>query len=123
MVAPASASLASVRVALTLIGCLPLGACEAWHLSINSDGLVFVSIIGDAEPHDRFRLRTSDGGGAVRTFAMPKAGPLEFSPVSGGALELTLLPPDGCQVSGLNPRSFIVASGQELRLAFDVTCK
>ena len=111
-----------IRLALALAGTSSLGACEAWHLSINSDGLVFVSIVSDGEPRDRFRLRTRDADGAVRLVDVPESGRVTFSGVGDSALELTLLPPDHCRVSGPNPQTVTVTSGQELRLTFDATC-
>lgn len=111
------------RAALTLAGLLLLAACEEWHLSVNSNGLVFISVVGDAgEPPHRFRLRTRDAGGAVRILELPVSGHLTVTPVLNGALEITLLPPDGCRVTGENPRTLSVTAAQELRLAFDVRC-
>ena len=111
------------RAALTLGGFLLLAACEDWHLSVNSNGLVFISVVGDTgEPGHRFRLRTRDSGGAVQTLEVPASGHLTFTPVVDGPLEITLLPPDGCRVTGENPRTLSVTAAQELRLTFDVRC-
>ena len=111
------------RTALALAGFLLVAACEEWHLSVNSNGLVFISVVGDAgEPRHRFRLRTRDTGGAVQILDVPAAGHLTFTPVVDGPLEVTLLPPDGCRVTGDNPRTLAVTAAQELRLAFDVRC-
>jgi hypothetical protein len=111
------------RAALALAGLLGLTACEQWHLSINSDGLVFISVIGDdAQPRHRFRIRTRDAAGTGRVLDVPPSGQLTLTPVVDGTLELTLLAPDSCRVSGSNPRTLIVAGGQEVRLAFDVRC-
>jgi len=121
-VAAASARMIRIRLALALAGASSLGACEAWHLSINSDGLVFVSIVSDGEPRHRFRLRTRDPAGAVRVVDVPESGQVTLSGVGDGALELTLLPPDLCRVSGPNPQTVTVTSERELRLTFDATC-
>ncbi len=111
------------RAALALAGLLCLTACEEWHLSFNRDGLVFISVIGDAgEPRHGFRVRTRDAGGAVRILDVPASGQLTLTPVADGTLELTLLTPEGCRVAGSNPQTLTVAAGLEVRLAFDVRC-
>ena len=112
-----------LRAALGLAGLLHLAACDQWHLSINSDGLVFVSVIGDGGDHrDRFRVRTRDAGGTNRILDVPPSGQLPLKAVSDGPLELTLLTPEDCWVLGSNPRTLTVAAGQEVGLAFDVRC-
>jgi hypothetical protein len=112
-----------LRAALGLAGLLHLAACDEWHLSINSDGLVFISVIGDqGELRDRFRLRTRDAGGTIRIMDVPTSGQLTLTPLADGELQLTLLAPEGCQVSAPNPRTLTVSAGQEPRVAFDVRC-
>ena len=111
-----------LRAALGLSGLLFLGACDQWHLSINSDGLVVISVIGDSEFRDRFRVRSRDAGGTIRTLDVPPSGKLTLTPVADGALQLTLLAPEGCQVAGPNPRALTVSAGQDVRVAFDVRC-
>jgi len=112
-----------LRAALGLAGLLHLAACDQWHLSINSDGLVFISVIGDGGDHrERFRVRTRDAGGTIRILDVPASGQLTVKPASDGLLELTLLTPKGCWVVGSNPRMLTVAADQEFRLAFDVRC-
>lgn len=111
------------RAAIALAALLYLAACEEWHLSFNSDGLVFISVTGDdAEPRHRFRVRTRDAAGAVRTLDVPETGQLTLTPATNGPLELTLLTPEDCQVVGSNPVTLRVAARQEVRLAFDVRC-
>jgi hypothetical protein len=111
-----------LRSAFGLAGLLLLAACDQWHLSINSDGLVFISVIGDGEPRGRFRLRTRDAGGTIRIMDVPASGQLTLTPVADGALQLTLLAPEGCQIAGPNPQTLSVSAGQESRVAFDVRC-
>jgi hypothetical protein len=111
-----------IRFALALTGTFALGACEAWHLSINSDGLVFVSVVSDGYPRHRFRLRTRDTHGAVHVSDVPGSGQVTLSGVADGALELTLLPPERCQITSPNPRTVSVASGRELHLTFGASC-
>jgi len=102
---------------------LYLTACEEWHLSINRDGLVLVSVIGDgADRGGRYRLRTRGGDGVTRTLDVPASGTVALTPLSDGELQVGLLVPDGCRVSGPNPRMVTVLGGQEVRLAFDVRC-
>lgn len=109
--------------ALALAGILCLTACEEWHLSINSDGLVFISVTGDnGEPRRRFRVRTRDAAGAVRTLDVPETGPMRLTPAVGGPLELTLLTPEDCHVEGANPLTLTVAERHEIRVAFSVRC-
>ena len=111
-----------LRSSLGLAGLLLLAACDQWHLSINSDGLVFISVIDEGESPGRFRLRTRDADSAVRVLDVPASGQLTLNPSSDGPLELTLLTPEGCRVVGPNPQTLTVAAGQEVRLAFDVRC-
>lgn len=112
-----------LRAALGLAGLLHLAACDQWHLSINSDGLIFISVVGDhGEPRERFRLRTRDAGGTTRTLDLPASRELTLRAATEGPLELTLLTPEACLVVGANPRTLNVATGQEVRLAFDVRC-
>jgi hypothetical protein len=109
------------QAALGLIVLLQL-ACEQWHLSINRDGLVFVSVIGDVgEPRHRFRLRARDAEGTIRTMDLPASGELTLTPVADGELQLSLLVPEGCRVAGPNPQSLTVSGGQE-RISFEVRC-
>lgn len=111
------------RATLVLAGLLYLPACDQWHLSINSDGLVFISVTGDGgEPRGRFRVRTRDAGGTTRMLDVPASGQLTLPAETDGALQLTLLAPEGCQVAGLNPQTLLVSAGQEARVAFDVRC-
>ncbi|MGZ8391587.1 MAG: hypothetical protein ACXWWK_01970 [Gemmatimonadales bacterium] len=111
------------QTALALGGLLYLAACDQWHLSINSDGLVFVSVIGeDVEPRHRFRLRTRGADQAVRTLDVPASGQLTVTAATDGPLELTLLMPEDCRVVGSNPRMLTVTAGREVRSAFGVRC-
>lgn len=111
------------RAIFALIALLYLGACEEWHMSVNSDGLVFISVTGDTgEPHHRFRLRTRRADGTTQVLDVPTSGEVTLASVADGNLELTLLAPDGCQVAGANPRTLAVAAGQEVRTGFDVRC-
>lgn len=111
------------RVALGLALLLQLAACDYWHLSINSDGLVFVSVITwNSDPGHRFRVRTRDAGGMTRILDMPASGQLTVTAPADGPLELTLLTPEGCRVMGSNPRMVTLAAGQEVRSGFDVRC-
>jgi hypothetical protein len=112
-----------LRGALALAGLLYLAACEEWHLSINSDGLVFISVTGDTGgPGHRFRLRTRHDDGVVRIVDVPASGQLELSPMASGTVELTLLTTEACRVAGANPRTVSVIGGEETRTGFDVRC-
>lgn len=116
-------SLCSSLRALSCGTLLYLAGCDQWHLSINGDGLLFVSISGDdAGPRDRFRVRTLDAEGTVQVLDVPSSGRLTLSPVTAGTLELTLLPPTGCTVAGPNPQVLTVATDKVVRVSFDVRC-
>ena len=111
------------RTALALGGLLYLAACDQWHLSVNADGLVFVSVIGeDSDSRHRFRLRTREADSVVRILIVPATGQLTVKPAVDGPLELTLLTPESCRVVGSNPRTLTATAGQEVRSAFDVRC-
>src|SRR5688572_32685861 len=122
MVAPAPTGLRMVlRTAALVAVLLPMAACEAWYLAVNTDGLIFISVVGS--PPERpyhFQVRTRDAGGATRTIDLPPSRELTLTPRVEGAFELNLLAPAGCQVKGANPRTVVVASGRENRLVFDV---
>lgn len=126
MVAAASAGLAKLlrvpRAALAVTGLLFLTACQEWHLSINSNGLVFISVIGDGELRHRFRIRSRDGEGTVRILDVPASGQVTLTPVADGTLEVTLLTPGDCRVAGPNPRTLSVAAGLAVDLDFNVRC-
>ncbi|MGH7510311.1 MAG: hypothetical protein ACREMZ_12695 [Gemmatimonadales bacterium] len=110
------------RKALALAGLLGLGACDQWHLSINRDGLVFVSVIDGTGQRDGYRVRTRQSHGTVQVVDLPASGVLRLSPVASGILELTLLPPAGCTVAGANPRVLTVGVDVTVRVSFDVRC-
>jgi hypothetical protein len=102
---------------------LLLAACDYWHLSINRDGLVFVSVIGvDDRPRDRFRLRTRHSNGLTRLLSVPESGRVSLNSPADGTLELTLLPPEGCSVSAPNPRVLSVDDDEPVEVSFDVRC-
>lgn len=115
----------SIPAALALGAVVSAASCEQWHLSINSDGLLFVSVIivDDDEPRDRFRLRVREADGTVRVGDVPASGHVTVSALADGPLELTLLPPAGCRVEGANPRTMMVEAGEPLRVSFSVQCE
>jgi hypothetical protein len=111
------------RAALAVAGLLSITACDEWHLSINSQGLVFISVTGSpAEPRHRFRVRTRDPQGSARTVEVPGSGQLTLTTLAGGTHELTLLTPEICRVSGSNPQLIETTAGAVVRLEFDVRC-
>lgn len=105
--------------ALTL-GVLFLPGCDQWALSIDSNGLVFISIIGEGHS-GQFRLRAQQAEG-TQFLDVPASGRLSVSGLAPGAVELTLLLPPGCQVAGPNPQTLMVSSDQPVNAAFDVRC-
>jgi hypothetical protein len=106
--------------AVTLAGLL-LSACDQWALLVNSDGVLSITIISDGDGPGRFRVRASQGG-ATRVLDVPASGRLSSSDFNAGEVELTLLPPAGCEVSGPNPRTLTVSAGEAVNVAFDVHC-
>jgi hypothetical protein len=106
-----------------LAGLLLLPACDQWHLSINSDGLVFISVIDNQNvPGDRFRVRIRSFDGTTQTLGVPASGELSLTQSADESIELTLLAPEPCQVLGPNPRSVSVSTDNETRVSFDVRC-
>jgi hypothetical protein len=124
MVAPTPTGLRTLLCTAALIAVLPpMTACDAWYLAVNTDGLIFVSVVGvSGEARHRFRVRTRDARGATRTIDLPPSRELTLTPRVDGAFELNLLAPPGCRVEGANPRTVTVAAGRENRLVFDVRC-
>lgn len=108
--------------ALPLVGLLTITGCERWSLSVNQDGLVLISVIGDGNGRDRFRVRSRQSDGRVQVLDVPSSGHLTLRSVADGMLVLTLIPPGGCRVVGSNPRTLNVSDGQDLGVEFDVRC-
>jgi hypothetical protein len=108
--------------ALPLVGLLAIAGCEYWSLSVNQDGLVLISVIGDDNGRNRFRVRSRHSDGSVQVLDVPSSGHLTLRSVADGMLELTLLPPAGCRVVGGNPHNLNVSDGQDLSVDFDVRC-
>jgi hypothetical protein len=112
-----------LRVGLALGGSFLLSGCDQWALRINSDGLLSINIVNDGgHARGRFRVRASQDGGLVRMLDLPASGQLRLDGFSEGALELMLLAPAGCEVSGPNPLEVEVQSGNTLNVAFSVRC-
>jgi hypothetical protein len=101
-----------------------LTACDYWSLSINSQGLFLsISIVGDDDRgHGRYRMRTRDSEGATRVLELPQSGQLPLRGFAPGPIEVTLLPPATCQVSGPNPRTISVSAEESPSLNFEVHC-
>jgi hypothetical protein len=98
-----------------------LSACDQWALFVNSDGVLSITIVSDGDGPGRFRVRASQGG-ATRVLDVPASGQLSSSDFNAGEVELTLLPPAGCEVSGPNPRTLTVRADDAVNVAFDVHC-
>lgn len=108
-----------------ILGCVLqlLGACDRWSLSVNSEGLLFISIDHDGQTDQGYRVRTRQADGTTRVLEVPASGQLSSSAVAAGIVELTLLPPLGCQVSGPNPQRLMVSDGETINVTFDVSCR
>ena len=112
-----------MRLGLALGSSSLLSGCDQWALRINSDGLLSINIVSDGgQAPGRFRVRASQAGGLVRMIDLPASAQLRLDDFSEGALELTLLPPVGCRVSGPNPLHVEIESGHTLTVAFSVFC-
>ena len=115
--------LLSPSATLALAALLLLTACDQWALFVNSDGVLSVSIFSDgSQPQDRFRVRVRQPDGTTRVLDVPASGPLTLSGTAGSTVELTLLSPEGCQVSAPNPRTVSPGSDQTVGVVFDVRC-
>jgi hypothetical protein len=115
--------LLSPSVTLALAALLLLTACDQWALFVNSDGVLSVSIFSDgSQPQDRFRVRVRQPDGTTRVLDLPASGPLTLTGAAGSTLELTLLSPEGCQVSAPNPRAVSLGPDQTVGVVFDVHC-
>jgi hypothetical protein len=113
----------SIAEALVLGTLVSAASCEQWFLAVNSDGLLFVSVVVvDDGRRDPFSLRIRDANGLVRMREVPPSGRVTLSALADGPLELTLVTPEGCQVDGANPRTVTVASGEPVRANFKVAC-
>jgi hypothetical protein len=113
----------SPPVALALVALLLLTACDQWALFVNSDGVLSISIFSDGfQPQDRFRVRARQADGIIRVVDLPASGPLTLSGAAGRTVELTLLSPEGCQVTAPNPRTVSVGPDQTVGVVFDVQC-
>jgi hypothetical protein len=101
-----------------------LAACDEWSLAVNSDGLLFISIISEnGEIDRRYRVRAREADGSTQVLEIPPSGQLSSSSLDPGMVELTLLSPPGCTVSSQNPQSLMVREGRTTRVAFDVVCQ
>jgi hypothetical protein len=109
--------------ALALGGTLPsVAACDQWALRVNSDGLLSIQIVSDGgRSQGRFRVRARQADGS-RVLDVPASGQLSLADLSPGKVELTLLLPAGCRVSGPNPRSMTLAPNDAVSVAFEVRC-
>lgn len=100
-----------------------LPGCDEWHLSINSDGLIFISVAGDGiESRDRFRVRVRNDEGGVRILELPESRQLTMPEQPDRTVQLTLLVPEGCRVDGVNPQTVTATAATSERADFTVHC-
>ena len=102
------------------LAALLLAGCDQWSLSVGGNGLLFIGVTGDDHP-GRFRVRARQAEG-TRLLDVPASGHLNLSGLAPGVVELTLLLPPGCQVTGANPQTLTVSADQPSEAAFDVRC-
>jgi len=109
--------------ALTFAGVCPLLAgCDRWALSVNGDGLLFIAVIDDGNGHGGFRIRARESDGTSRIMDVPPSGSVTLGHFAAGQVELTLLPPQGCNVSAPNPRTLSITAGNPVNVGFEVRC-
>jgi hypothetical protein len=101
---------------------IPQTACDQWALVINGDGLLLVTVVGDGNVQDRFRVRARQSDGTSQTMDVPASGNLALGSFPAGQLELTLLAPEGCSVAAPNPRTLIVNADEPVNVGFEVRC-
>jgi hypothetical protein len=114
----------SLLGAALVVVCLsiPQTACDQWALVINGDGLLLITVVGDGNVPDRFRVRARQSDGTSRTMEVPASGNLALGNFTTGQLELTLLAPEGCSVAAPNPRTLIVNADEPVNVGFEVRC-
>jgi hypothetical protein len=117
-------NLLSLLRALVPAACLaiPQAACDQWALVINGDGLLLVTVVGNGNVQDRFRIRTRQSNGTSRTANIPASGNLALGHFPAGQLELTLIAPPGCSVRAPNPRTLTVTDDETVNIGFEVQC-
>jgi len=100
-----------------------LTACDAWSLSINSDGFIHVIIVGgDAyRPRDGYRIRVTRAGGESRVVPLPATGELRIDGAGSETVTLALLPPDGCAVAA-SPLTVTLEAAHPQGATFAVSC-
>ena len=99
-----------------------LTACDRWALIVNSDGLIFISVINDGDRNGGFRVRARESDGTSRIMDVPPSGNLSLDNLSRGPIELTLLAPEGCSVSAPNPRTITTDTDDSVNVGFEVHC-
>lgn len=114
---------AATRASIILGVILLLGACDRWALVVNSDGILSITIVSDGGlPDHRYRVRVRQSDGRTQVLEVSESDQPSFNAMAAGMLELTLLPPPGCVVTGPNPRSLMVSEGEMIDVTFDVSC-
>ena len=115
--------MSTLRAGFLLAGLQLFTACDQWSLSVNSDGLLFISVVGDSGGHHPYRVRVRQSDGSTAMLEIPPSGQLSSEDLAPGMVELTLFAPPGCTVSGANPQNLTVQRGSTSRVAFDVRCR
>jgi hypothetical protein len=121
---PSRAFRYSLRAALALGLLHPITACDQWAVLVNSDGVLSISIVSDGFGlGNRFRVRARQADGVIRVLDVPPSGKLMLGGTGDGPVELTLLAPGDCRVSGLNPRTVSAGAHESVNVVFDVDCR
>lgn len=77
-----------------------LAGCDAWSLSLNSDGFIRITITGGEayRPRDGYRIRVTRGADSYVAL-LPESGELRLHDYAAEPLTLSLVPPGDCVVS------------------------
>ena len=109
------------RVLLVLL--LAVAACDYWALSINSDGLIHVTVLGGDgyRPRDGYRIRVIRGPGETSVVNLPESGVLQVDAPPGAQVTLALMPPAGC-IAAASEQSVRVGAGSTATARFELAC-
>ena len=101
-----------------------LAACDAWSLSINSDGFIHITVVGGDthRPRDGYRIRVTRSATDSYVVSLPESGELRLERVPGQSVTLALVAPDGCRVA--EPAAVVSAgTGSPQRATFALACR
>jgi hypothetical protein len=130
---PRAFSAGNIRAGLIrslAVGLVTLGAtaasCDYWALSINGGvGFVAISVSGDGVPpggSGGYRIRVRQDGVPDQVVTVAPGHELRIEAKGTGAVEVTLLVPDGCRVGSPNPQRVVPATDRTVQASFALAC-